>query len=217
MIIKFEKVRQEVIDAGLEMLKSQLVVGTWGNISARVPGEDCIAITPSGVDYDTITTDGIVILDMDGNIIDGNKKPSIEYNLHLAVYKAREDVDAIVHTHSSYCTSMAIARKPIPAAAEDLVQIVGGDVRVTDYVLPGSKELGDEAVKALKDRNACILANHGCLAVAGNLKEALKTAFIVEKSAKATIFANIIGGVVELGQGDIDFMRDFYVNKYGQK
>lgn len=217
MHIKFHKIRDEVINTGIEMLKSQLVVGTWGNISARIPEENYIAITPSGVDYDTITPEGIVIMDMDGNIIGGDKKPSIEYNLHLAVYNSREDVNAIVHTHSTYCTSMAIARKPIPAAAEDLVQIVGGDVRVSEYKLPGSKELGEEAVKALENRNACILANHGCLAAGKDLREALKIAFVVEKSAKATVYAQILGGVVELDQEDIDFMRDFYLNKYGQR
>lgn len=217
MTVKYEEIRQQVIDAGIKMLQTQLVVGTWGNISARVPGEDYIAITPSGVDYDTITPEGIVILDMDGSVVDGDKKPSIEYNLHLAVYKSRKDVNSVVHTHSTYCTAMAIARKPIPGAAEDMVQIVGGDVRVSNYALPGSKELAEEVVKALGDRSAVLLANHGCLGAGRDLKEAMKIVGVVEKSAKATIFAQIMGGVVELSQGDIDFMRDFYLNKYGQR
>jgi len=215
--VRYEEIRQQVIDAGIQMLNSSMVVGTWGNISARVPGENYIAITPSGVDYDTITPGDIVILDMDGNIVDGNKKPSIEYNLHIAIYKNRDDVNAVVHTHSTYCTAFAIARKSIPGSAEDLVQIVGGDVKVTEYVLPGTKELGEAAVKALEGRNAVILANHGCLGAGKDLKETLKIVSVVEKSAKATIFANILGGVVELSQEDIDFMRDFYLNHYGQK
>lgn len=217
MHIKYHKVSKEVITTGLQMLKSALVVGTWGNISARVPGENCMAITPSGVDYDTIEPEEIVIMDFDGNVVLGDRKPSIEYNLHLEVYKNREDINAVVHTHSTYCTAMAIARKPIPAAAEDLVQIVGGDVKVSEYKLPGSVELGIAAVKALEGRSACILANHGCLAGGRNLNEALKTAQVVEKSAQATVFAQIMGGVVELSQEDIDFMRDFYLNKYGQR
>ena len=98
-----------------------------------------------------------------------------------------------------------------------MVQIAGGDIRVSEYALPGSKELGINAVKALENRNAVILANHGCLAAASSLKEAFKVALIVEKSAKATIFATILDGVVELSQSDIDFMRDFYLHKYGQK
>ncbi len=217
MPVLHEDIRQQVIDAGLSMLKSSLVVGTWGNISARVPGEDIVAITPSGVDYDTIGPADIVLVDMEGNIVDGDKKPSIEVPLHLAIYKDRPELLAVVHTHSTYVTAFALARKPIPGAAEDLVQIVGGDVRVSEYVLPGSKELGENVVKALKDRQAVIMANHGCVATGRNMKEALKVAFIVEKSAKATVMANMLGGVVELTQDDIDFMRDFFLNHYGQR
>jgi len=217
MSIHSEQARHEVIEAGLEMIKSSLVVGTWGNISVRVPDENIMAITPSGVDYETIEASDIVLMDMDGTIIEGDKIPSIEWQLHLAVYNAREDIHAIVHTHSTYVTAFAIARKGIPGAAEDLVQIVGGDIRVTDYVLPGSVELGVEVVKALEDRMACIMANHGCVATGRTLKEALRTAFIVEKSAKATVFAQSLGGVVELSDEDINFMREFYLHKYGQK
>ena len=217
MTVRFEESRKQVIEAGVKMLETKLVVGTWGNISVRVPGEDYIAITPSGVDYDTITPEGIVILDMDGNVVDGTMKPSIEFNLHLEIYRNREDVNAVVHTHSTYCTAMAIARKPIPGAAEDLVQIVGGDVRVSEYFLPGSMELAKAAVKAMEGRNAVLLANHGCLAAGRDLKETMKIAGVLEKSAQATIFAQIMGGVVELSQEDINFMREFYLNKYGQR
>jgi len=216
-VIKYVKVRQEVIDTGRYMLDSALVVGTWGNISARVPEEELVAITPSGVDYDTIEPQDIVIVDFDGNIVDGDKKPSIEVPLHTAIYRARNDVNAIVHTHSTYVTAMAIARKPIPAACEDMVQIVGGNVRVSEYVLPGSAELGVKAVEAMEGRMAVILANHGCLGAGRDLKEAMKTVQVVEKSAQATILANMMGGVVELSQEDVDIMRDFYLNKYGQR
>ncbi len=217
MSISFLKVRQEVIAIGKDMKSSSLVVGTWGNISARVPGEALMAITPSGVDYDEITPDGIVIMDYNGNVIEGDLKPSIEFGLHSAIYKAREDVNAIMHTHSTYTTAFAIARKPIPAAAEDLVQIVGGDVRVGEYCLPGSPELGPEIVKSLEGRNAVILANHGSLAAGKDLKETMKIVNVVEKSAQSVILAMTLGGVVPLCQEDIDFMRDFYLNKYGQR
>ena len=217
MTVMHEEIRKQVIEAGLVMLRTKMVVGTWGNISTRVPETNLIAITPSGVDYDKITADGIVLMDLDGNIVDGSMKPSIEWPLHTAVYKDRSDVNAVVHTHSTCCTAMAIARKPIPAAAEDLVQIVGGDVRVSEYFLPGTVELGQAAVKALKDRNGVILASHGCLAAGKSLKETLKIADVMEKSAQATIYANILGGVVELQQSEVDYMRNFYLNGYGQR
>jgi len=217
MSIHIEQIRGLVIETGLEMLKSSLVVGTWGNISARIPEENVFAITPSGVDYETIEPIDVAIIDMDGNVVSGEKKPSIEWQLHLAIYKVREDIHAIVHTHSTYATAFAIAQKGIPGSAEDLVQVTGGDVRVTDYVLPGSKELGAQVIKALENRTACIMANHGCVATGRSLKEALKTALIVEKSAKATVYAQLLGGVVELSEADIDFMRDFYLHHYGQR
>jgi L-fuculose-phosphate aldolase len=217
MSIKFEDTRRLVVEAGQEMLECSLVVGTWGNISARVPNETLMAITPSGVDYETITPEQIVIMDFNGNIVDGALKPSIEYNLHGAIYRDREDVKAVMHTHSTFSTAFALARKPIPAAAEDLVQIVGGDVRISEYFLPGTPELAEAAIKALEGRNAAILANHGCLAVGPTLKEVLKIVGVVEKSAQATIYAQQLGGVVPLCQEDVDCMRDFYLNHYGQR
>ena len=217
MSIKFEETRKAVIETGVEMKGSSMVVGTWGNISARVPGEELMAITPSGVDYDTITPEQIVIMDLNGNIVDGNMKPSIEYPLHSAVYRDRPEVKAVVHTHSTFSTAFALARKPIPAAAEDLVQIVGGDVRVSEYCLPGTSGLAEAAVEALKDRSAAILANHGCLAAGPSLKEALKIVSVVEKSAQATIYAMQLGGVVPLTQEDVDGMRHYYLNQYGQR
>ena len=217
MHINARQASDEIVKYGLIMKESALVVGTWGNISTRVPETNLIAITPSGVDYDKTKPENIVIVDLEGNIVDGELKPSIEIHLHLAIYKARRDVNAIVHTHSTYSTSYAIARKEIPATAEDSAQIVGGNVKVTDYCLPGSIELGIEAVKKLEDRNAVLLANHGLLAAASSLKEALKVAQVVEKAAQSNLFAQLIGGAVELEDEDINAMRDFYLNKYGQR
>ena len=217
MHINARQARDEIVKYGLIMKESALVVGTWGNISMRVPDSKLIAITPSGVDYDKTNPEDILIVDLEGNIVDGELKPSIEIHLHLAIYKARKDVNAIVHTHSTYSTSYAIARKEIPATTEDCVQIVGGSVRVTDYCLPGTVELGNEAVKKLGDKNAVLLANHGLLAAAGTLKETLKVAQIVEKAAQSNLFAQLIGGAVELEEDDINAMRDFYLTKYGQR
>lgn len=216
MNLKYEKERREIIDIGIKMSDTKLVVGTWGNISRRI-NENLMAITPSGIDYSILEPKDIPILDLEGNIIDGKTKPSTEHNLHMEVYKCRKDTHAIVHTHSTYCTAFAIARKGIPATVEDLVQIVGGNVRVGEYALPGSVELAKNTIKALEGRNAAILANHGALAVGRNLNEALKIALILEKSAEATVYAKILGKVVELNDEDVKYMRDFYLNSYGQR
>ena len=212
----FEKIRNEIANLGKEIAASGFNLGTWGNISARID-ENKFAITPSGIAYEIITAEDIVIIDLAGNIIEGNKKPSIELPLHTEIYKAKPEINAIVHTHSVCCTAFAIARKPIPAVCEDMIQIVGGEVEVAEYFLPGSEELARSAVTALGDKSACIMANHGLLAVANSLDESYKIAQIVEKSAQAVIYANSLGGAVELSQPDIDFMRDFYLNKYGQR
>lgn len=216
-MIKYFEARQQVVDTGVKMAASALTVGTWGNISVRVEGENKVAITPSGVDYETMKPEDVVIVDLEGQIVDGTLKPSIEVPLHLDIYNCREDVNAIVHTHSTYCTAMAIARKAIPAACEDLVQIVGGEVSVAEYVLPGTPGLGKAAVKALGQKNAVLLANHGLVAAGKDMKEAHKIAVVVEKSAHATCMAATLGGVVVLDQSDVDIMRNFYVNIYGQR
>jgi len=212
----FEEIRNEIANLGKEIVASGLNLGTWGNISARID-ENHLAITPSGVAYETITAKDIVVIDLTGKIVDGDKKPSIELPLHSAIYKAKKNVNAIIHTHSVCCTAFAIARKPIPAVCEDMIQIVGGQVDIAEYSLPGSEELAKSVVTALGYKSACLMANHGLITVAYNLNEAYKITQIVEKSAQAVIYANSLGEAVELSQADIDFMRDFYLNKYGQK
>ena len=208
--------RKKVVEKGIKMLSTNLTVGTWGNISCRVPGEDYIAITPSGMSYDTLVPEDIVVLDLRGNTLSGTRKPSIEVPLHLAIYNAREDVQAIVHTHSAYATAMAVARREIPGAVEDLVQIVGGNVRVNEYSLPGTEQLGINTVKAMEGRNAVLLANHGMLGAGRDLEEAFRVCQVVEKSAQIALLAQLMGGVVELSQDDIDGMRNFYLQGYGQ-
>ena len=208
--------RINVVKKGIEMLAANLTIGTWGNISCRVPGEKYIAITPTGMSYDRLEPEDIVVLDLSGNNISGARKPSIEVPLHLAVYNAREDVQAIIHTHSAYATAMAAARKEIPGAVEDLVQIVGGNVRVNEYALPGTEQLGINTVKAMEGRNAVLLANHGMLGAGRDLDEAFRVCQIVEKGAQITLLAQLMGGVVELSQDDIEGMRNFYLHGYGQ-
>ena len=211
------EIRRSIVDTGKKMLNSQLTVGTWGNISARIPGIDCFAITPSGMKYDSLDPDDVVVMGREGKVVWGRRKPSVEVPLHEAVYRYRADVNGIVHTHSPYATAMAAARKEIPGALEDVVQIVGGNVRVSEYALPGTKELGINTVKALEGRSAVLLANHGLLGAGPSLEEALKICLVVEKGAQIILLSQLIGGAVSLSQEDIEGMRNFYLNGYGQK
>ena len=209
--------RKKVVETGKEMLSASMTVGTWGNISTRIDGEDLFAITPSGMDYQEIDPADIVIVDLEGNKVDGKRKPSVECHLHRYLYRARKDIKAVVHTHSVYASAMAAARKPIPGSMEDLVQIVGGSVDVAEYDLPGTEDVAQNAVKALGQKDGVLLANHGVVGVNRDLAGALKVCQIIEKSARITIAAQSVGGVVELSDDDIQFMRDFYLNSYGQE
>lgn len=213
--MKYARQREQVVETGLAMVNAALAVGTWGNISCRVE-KDLIAITPSGMEYQGLTPGDIVLMDLQGRVSEGGRKPSIEHPLHRWVYLTRPDVMAVVHTHSIYASALACARRPIPAAVEDMVQIVGGDVPVTSYALPGSDALGAEVAGALAERDGVLLANHGVVGVGPDLAHALRVCTIIEKAARITIAAQAVGGVVELDKADVAAMRDFFLHSYGQ-
>ena len=196
-----EKIRQSVVEAGLVLAHSSMTIGTYGNISCRVD-ENHIAITPSGRDYEQLTSADIVVTDLKGDVQkidsdDGNKskdpgnnpgnnavplRPSSELPLHLEIYKNFPEARAIVHTHSVYASALAVAHKDLPPVIEDLTQITGGAVRCTDYTIAGTKELGVKAVEAMEGgRSAALLANHGAVCWGRNMKEALATAQILER------------------------------------
>jgi L-fuculose-phosphate aldolase len=207
------EMRQAVVDTGRQMIQRGLVAGTWGNISVRSSGGEQIAITPSGRPYDQLTFEDIVVVDPAGQILAG-QRPSSELALHLAIYRARTDVRAIVHTHSLYATACAVAGKAIPASLEEMVQAVGGAVQVATYALPGTLELANHAVAALADRSAVLLANHGVAACGPSLAEALLVAELVEKAAHIHVVAEQLGGARELSDEDVALMRRFYLEHY---
>jgi len=207
-------IRISILNTGLALLDKGLVAGTWGNISARVPERDWVLVTPSGRNYRTLKETEIVLVDAAGSTIQGDLPPSSELPLHLAVYKARSDVQAIVHTHSIYASSCAVAGKNIPPIIEDLVQIVGGGVTVAEYGFPGTVALADHAVVGLADKQAVLLANHGMIGCGETLAEAMLVCELVEKAAAIYIFAQQLGGARELAAEDVHAMRRFYLEQY---
>ncbi|MBS4021583.1 MAG: class II aldolase/adducin family protein [Dethiobacter sp.] len=209
-------IRTEIINTTQIMCSDKLVLGTWGNVSAR-EGQEKMWITPSGMNYDSLQEEDLVLLDLQGLIHSGRWKPSSEWRLHAAIYRARPECSAIVHTHSPHATAFAIARQNIPPVVEDLVEVVGGSVEVAAYTLPGTWELAENCVRGLGERNAVLLANHGLVGVGSTLPEALKVCQIVEKTAQAVLLARLLGPVVELCEEDIRKMRNFYLNSYGPK
>ena len=206
----------EVCETAKKMYHSGLVAGTWGNISARVDDEYMV-ITPSGMDYDRLCPEDMVLVNMNTLEYEGRLKPSVETPIHAAIFKDRPEMNGIVHTHSNYALVMATARKPIPPICDDQVQILGGDVRVADYTMPGSQEMAKTVVEALKDRTGALIANHGEITIGRNLSEALTGSQVLEKAAMVYINVQSIGGPVQISDEDIAFFHDFFLHKYGQK
>ena len=213
---KAKLAQTEVYKTALDMYSSGLVSGTWGNISARID-EAFMVITPSGMAYESLSPDQMVVVNMDTLKYEGSLKPSIEAIVHADIYKNRPEVNGIVHTHSTYALTVATARKEIPPICEDQVQILGGSIRVADYAMPGTKEMALACLKALDGRQGALIANHGAISCDISLAKAFIGSQIIEKTAMVYINSMAIGGPVEISQKDVAFFSDFFRNKYGQK
>ncbi len=206
-----------LIDACLRMVKSGLTVETWGNISVRDPESGYIYLTPSGMPYETLVEDDIVVMDADGNRIEGERKPTIEYAMHLGIMKNRPDVNAIVHTHPVYSQVFALLHEDIPPVIDEAAQTLG-EVKVTEYALPGSAEMAENAIKAIgKDGAACLLANHGAVAVGKDMDSAFRVCTVLEMTAQIYYMARCIGKPQPIDSEKIDFMKEFVSKSYGQK
>lgn len=207
---------QEIVAVGHQMVNKKMVAGSWGNLSIKINATN-YAITPSGHSYDSLTPEDIVLVDNHGNKLEGDLIPSSELPLHLRIYDAIEDANAIVHTHSIYASACAAMHKPIPAVIEDLVQIIGGQVDVAKYALPGTTDLGENAIQALGHKKAVLLANHGVVCWGRTLKAALMTAEIVEKAAHIYCICASMGGAIPLPDKDIAVMHEFYNKEYAKR
>ncbi len=184
--------RQEVLDTAQRLLAARLVEGTSGNVSARLP-DGTVCLTPSSLPYDTMTVDDLVVCDLEGNVVAGERSPTTEKALHLACYRRYPEVGAVIHSHAEFATMFAVLREPIPAAIEEVVVFVGGDIPVADYRETGSDELGEEVASWLGDRSAVLLANHGMVAVGRDPAEALHNTALVERTAHILWGANVLG------------------------
>jgi len=212
------KTKSEVVEAAKQMYRTGLVAAVWGNVSARVPGTDLIVVTPSGVEYETITEDMLCVVDLHSeNMVEGHLKPSSETKMHLHIYRARGDVFGVMHTHSNYCSAFSVVHKDIPPIVEDLAQVVGGSVTCARYALPGTDDLGVNTVKALGKKGAVLLANHGMVGVGDTVAEALRVCQVVEKGAQIAAIAKTIGHPILLSHEDVEWLRHSYKHGYGQE
>jgi L-fuculose-phosphate aldolase len=194
---KFVKDAPEaVLATAKDMLKRGLTEGTAGNISARQE-DGTVVITPSSVDYDEMTLDDLVVVALDGEVVSAKegRSPSSEKMLHLSCYRAFDDIGSVIHSHPVYATMFAVAHQNIPACIDEFTVYVGGDVRVTEYASSGSAALGDNAVVALKDRGAALIANHGLVAVGPRPDKVLHITALVERNAQIVFGARLLGEI----------------------
>lgn len=211
--------KKAVLQAAQEMAQKGLVVGTSGNVSMRLKepgGRDLLAVTPSGRYYDLLEVDDIVVVDFEGQPVEGQLATSIETMLHIAVYKARKKVNAVIHTHSVFGSAFSVAGLEIPAILDDQVTYIGGEIKLAQYALPGSQELVRNVLSALGPRNAVLLANHGVLSVGRNMREAFTVCELVEKTAKIYACALSLGRVNPVPAEAVEVEKAFFSFLHGE-
>jgi L-ribulose-5-phosphate 4-epimerase len=211
-------VREEVARLHAELPRNGLVVWTAGNVSARVPGADLAVIKPSGVSYDELDADAMVVVDFDGNLVEGDYSPSSDTAAHAYVYKHMAHVNGVVHTHSTYATAWAARREPIPCVLTMMADEFGGDIPVGPFALIGDDSIGRGIVETLTGHNspAVLMAQHGPFTIGRSAKAAVKAAVMLEEVARTVHLARTLGPVERLDQAHIDSLFDRYQNVYGR-
>jgi L-fuculose-phosphate aldolase len=213
MILKNK--RTAIVEFGKKMVKSGLTTGTGGNLSCKDRTENLVAISPSGIDYDEMLPEDVVVLDMSGNIIDGKLKPSSETGIHLGLYLTRRDISAVIHTHSPYATTMACLNMEIPAV-HYLVGFSGTKVPVAPYATFGTEELAKNVSGTMGEFNAVLMANHGLITVGADLLCAFCVAEEIEFVARIYYQAKNIGKPVILSEQEMKKVIKKFAD-YGQR
>ena len=210
-----ERERKDIVEYCNKLITQGLTKGTGGNISVFNREENLMAISPSGIEYHELTPKDIVVLDLQHNIVEGTNKPSSELSMHSVFYRKREDINAVVHTHSRFAKTLASLRWELPAVSY-LVAFAGINVRCAEYESFGTDELAESAFKAMEDRKAVFLANHGMLAGANDLKNAFNIAEEIEFCAEIYYRAKQLGEPVILSEDEMNRMLIKF-QSYGQQ
>ncbi len=215
---KYLKECQSVIDSAQWLLSQGYFgpeLGTAGNVSVRIEGEEFIAITPSGIPYQDLLPDDISIVDYDQKMISGNHHPSVEVGMHLGVYRTREDVGAVAHTHQPYASILSVINEPIPPLFDDITMALGGIIDVVPYALSGSPELVEKVVKVITNGcQAFIMQNHGALCLGATIKKATKNVAFLEKVAHVYYHALATGKPIsEIPKDKVEMLYSFSKTK----
>ncbi len=214
MTVQHLELKQEIIAICRRLEAIGFTIGTYGNVSARVP--EGLIVTPSRVDYATLTPEDMVTVALDGKVIDGTRLPSSETDVHRLIYVHRDDLGAVIHSHSLYATALSCTHDTIPVIVEEQSQVVGDEIRCTRYIPAGQHEaLGEEVARCLGKSNAVLLANHGTAGCGRTLTEAMFTCQIVERVAQMRLLTSAIGQAVPIPPQYVISERERWLYKYG--
>ncbi|MEV8437765.1 L-ribulose-5-phosphate 4-epimerase [Actinosynnema sp. NPDC051121] len=213
-----EDLRRTVADLHRELTRYELVIWTAGNVSARVPGQDLMVIKPSGVSYDELTPEAMVVTDLHGTLVEGDYAPSSDTAAHAYVYRHMPEVNGVVHTHSPYATAWAARGEPIPCVLTMIADEFGGDIPVGPFALIGDDSIGRGIVETLRASRspAVLMRNHGPFTVGKDARAAVKAAVMLEDVARTVHFAHQLGTPKPIEQHHVDSLYARYQNVYGQ-
>jgi L-ribulose-5-phosphate 4-epimerase len=211
--------RREVCALHAELPRNGLVAWTSGNLSARVPDEELMVIKASGIPYDELTPDAIVICDLDGQLVEGELTPSSDAATHGCIYRHMDEVGGVAHTHSAYATAWAARGEAIPCVLTAMADEFGGDIPIGPFALIGDEEIGHAVVETLTGQRspAVLMQSHGVFTVGAGPRDALKAAVMCEDAARTVHLARALGDPIPLAREDIDALYDRYQNVYGQR
>jgi L-ribulose-5-phosphate 4-epimerase len=212
------RLREEVARLHGQLTRYQLVVWTAGNVSARVPGHDLLVIKPSGVDYDELTAENMVVCDLRGRVVDGDHAPSSDTEAQAYVYRHMPHVGGVVHTHSTYATAWAARGEPIPCVLTMVADEFGGEIPVGPFAVIGDDSIGRGIVETLSGHRsrAVLMQSHGVFTIGDDARAAVKAAVMCEDVARTVHIARQLGDPVALSAAQIDALFDRYQNVYGQ-
>jgi L-ribulose-5-phosphate 4-epimerase len=214
-----EPLRRQVSDLHRELVRYGLVVWTAGNVSGRVAGEDLFVIKPSGVDYDDLSPDDMVVCDLDGKVVHGDLAPSSDTAAHAYVYRHMPQVGGVVHTHSTYATAWAARAEPVPCVLTAMADEFGAEIPVGPFALIGDDSIGKGIVETLTGHRspAVLMRGHGVFTIGKDARAAVKAAVMCEDVARTVHISRQLGDPLPIGQADIDRLYDRYQNVYGQQ
>jgi L-ribulose-5-phosphate 4-epimerase len=211
-----EHLKEEVYTLHLELPKNHLVVWTGGNVSARDPESGLVVIKPSGVGYEALRPEDHVVVNLEGEVVEGALKPSSDTASHLYIYRHRPEVNGVVHTHSPYATAFAALGRPIPVYLTAMADEFGGPIPCADFALIGGEEIGKQVVEHIGASPAVLLKNHGVFTIGPTAEAAVKAAVMVEDAARTVWLALQLGQPEEIPPEDVAKLHHRYTHVYGQ-